>query len=179
MRVPSISVWQVCDRHSLARKTQKIWPISHFTITLIKGSAAGFEQRCSDRLLCLKVWWSPWRVVTFVITGWSVHSRLIGHPMIDDARIDLERLLSIIRKLLQAMVWLFGIGFSALLIVGGMNEKQGTLMTGFGLVNFVNLAYFQIDKLDIWVTELFSWICLILISQMLWIKTAFINKWLR
>ena len=69
--------------------------------------------------------------------------------MIDDARIDLERLLSIIRKLLQAMVWLFGIGFSALLIVGGMNEKQGTFMTGFGLVNFVNLAYFQIDKLDI------------------------------
>tara|TARA_X000000950_G_C13467248_1_gene478315 strand:- start:139 stop:351 length:213 start_codon:yes stop_codon:yes gene_type:complete len=70
--------------------------------------------------------------------------------MIDDARIDLERLLSIIRKLLQAMVWLFGIGFSALLIVGGMNEKQGTFMTGFGLVLiFVNLAYFQIDKLDI------------------------------
>ena len=71
--------------------------------------------------------------------------------MIDDARIDLERLLSIIRKLLQAMVWLFGIGFSALLLVGGMNEKQGTFMTGFGLV--LILLTWLTSKLINWIFE--------------------------
>ena len=90
-------------------------------------------------------------MVTCGRSGFSAHSRLIGHQMINEARIDLERLLSIIRKLLQAMVWLFGIGFSALLIVGGMNEKQGALMIGSGLA--LILLTWLTSKLINWIFD--------------------------
>ena len=90
-------------------------------------------------------------MVTYGCLDLSLRSRSIGHQMIDYARIDLERLLSIIRKLLQAMVWIFGIGFSVLLIVAGVNETQGTLMIGSGLV--LILLTWLTSKLIKWIFD--------------------------
>lgn len=63
----------------------------------------------------------------------------------------MEHLISIIRKLIQATIWILGIGLAVMLIIGGFNDEQNTFMTWAGVILLI-ITWFA-SKLISWIFD--------------------------